>query len=387
MLYSYIVLRDKRKLIAVSLGQSTFILKMDGMKIMKKKLFVLFCKKMKFMTFTFVVILIVAGINTQWNLTRVYVNDLKWEPVMEFGEDWYYYYHDVEKSMSEDGFLIYLRTKCASIDLQEFRMSHDPSFWVYDIDKYSYGDIFQVSESEIDHLREQFAQTERIIPLSSIIETETGLHSVLGSTRIIIMVFLWVITLIYGLIWFCVCLNKSEEMNRYLIWIKMSKKKIRNTFCHAPIGMVVAAWLASFVAFFPSYGDWEILIDGIDELCCHGNPYPGVEFVVAAVFFATGLFLYVCWWAIWNRTYNRFLFSIEKTDTHLFVSYLSIMDNLKLILVAQGFSEKAAVRNIKPLLDQRGVCAENMLHQFTGNEKFIFFEIQDILMDAYDEFD
>ena len=73
--------------------------------------YILFCKKMKFMTFTFVMIFIVAGINTQWNLTRVYVNDLKWKPVMEFGEDWYFYYHDVTKSMGEDGFLIYLRTK------------------------------------------------------------------------------------------------------------------------------------------------------------------------------------------------------------------------------------------------------------------------------------
>lgn len=361
-------------------------MKMDGMGIMKKKLFVLFCKKMKFMTFTFVMIFIVAGINTQWNLTRVYVNDLKWKPVMEFGEDWYFYYHDVTKSMGEDGFLIYLRTKCASMDLQEFRMSHDPSFWIHDIDRYSYGDIFHVSGSEMNHLKEQFAETERITPLSSIIEEETGFHSVLGSTRSMIMVFLWVITLIYGFVWFYVCLNKSEEMNRYLIWIKMSKKRIRNTFCLVPISMVVAAWLASFVTFLPLYGDWEILIDGMEELKYHGKLYPSVEFAVAAVFFVMALFLYVCWWAIWNRAYNRLLFSIEKTDSHLFVSYLSIMDNLKLILVAQGFSEKAAVRSIKPVLAKRGICAGNMLHQFIGNEKFIFFEIQDTLMDAYGEF-
>ena len=245
------------------------------------------------------------------------------------------------------------------MDLQEFRMSHDPSFWVHDIDRYSYGDIFHVSGSEMNHLKEQFAETERITPLSSIIEEETGFHSVLGSTRSMIMVFLWVITLIYGFVWFYVCLNKS---------------------------MVVAAWLASFVTFLPLYGDWEMLIDGMEELKYHGKLYPSVEFAVAAVFFVMALFLYVCWWAIWNRAYNRLLFSIEKTDSHLFVSYLSIMDNLKLILVAQGFSEKAAVRSIKPVLAKRGICAGNMLHQFIGNEKFIFFEIQDTLMDAYGEF-
>lgn len=78
------------------------------------------------------------------------------------------------------------------------------------------------------------------------------------------------------------------------------------------------------------------------------------------------------------------LFSIEKTDSHLFVSYLSIIDNLKLILVAQGFSEKAAVRSIKPVLAERGICAGNMLYRFT--ERIIFFEIQDLLLDVNKEF-
>lgn len=369
----------------MSLGRGTFYFeKWDGIKIMKRKLFVLFCRKMKFMTFTFVVILIVAGINTQWNLTRVYVNDLKWKPVTELEGDWYFYYHDVTKSMSEDGLLIYLRTKCASMDLQEFRMSRDPSFWVHDTDKYSYGDIFQVSESKMNQLKEQFVEAERIFSLSYIIGVETGFHSVLGSTRIIIMAFLWMITLIYGIVWFYVCMNKSEEMNRYLIWIKMSKTRIRNTFCLVPIGIVVAAWLVSFVTFLPLYENWEMLIDGMEELKYHGKPYPGVEFAVAAVFLVTALFLYVCWWVIWNRAYNRLLFSIEKTDSHFFVSYLSIIDNLKLILIAQGFSEKAAARSIKPLLAKRGICAGNMLHQFT--ERIIFFEVQDLLLDVNKEF-
>ena len=349
---------------------------------MKTKLFILFCKKMKFMTIMFGVLFLVAGVDTQFNLTLVEGNYYKWEMVRALDETWYYYPYNPIDSISLS---TYLRANYGAMQFETFRSLRDPL--ITQCDKYSYGDIFQITESELERLRKEYPEAELIVPVSQIVKMETDFLSVLGMPTILSLVSIWIICIVYGILWFSFCMRRSGELLSYLIHIKMNKREIEKIFCLSPTCIPILPWVLSFGIFFLSYNvlfekDIQWLAITLSDLHKYYRPYIRVEIAVVLIYFVTTFIFYFVCRAIWNRAYNRRLFNIEKMDDHLFISDLSVIDNLKLILIAQGFSENAAARNIKPLLDERGICANHKLNRFV--EKIIFFEIQDLLLKSLD---
>ncbi len=91
---------------------------------------------------------------------------------------------------------------------------------------------------------------------------------------------------------------------------------------------------------------------------------------------------------MWNKKYNSVSeVNDENTGKYPYIKELSLIDNLKLILVAQGISEEAAIEMLLPLLKEKGIefCANRRMSQVTGDERIIFLKLQGDLMENSEE--
>lgn len=77
---------------------------------------------------------------------------------------------------------------------------------------------------------------------------------------------------------------------------------------------------------------------------------------------------------------------METGVRHLFISEISLVDNLKLALLIQGFTEHIARELVMEKVKEREIayCAKRPMSQVVGKERVQFFQIQDEMLQPID---
>ena len=130
------------------------------------------------------------------------------------------------------------------------------------------------------------------------------------------------------------------------------------------------------------YKYFAITLDSFEGMCGYDRPYPVTELIVAGAFLIAAFVLYMVWRGMLNRRLEGLREGADASkENHIFVGQLSLLDNLKLILMAQGFSEKTSEEVIFPLLKEKQIhyCAKRLMFREVGEARLIFFELQDRL--------
>ncbi len=190
------------------------------------KLFALSCERIWPMVIVFLLLLITAAVNMEYLLTLERGQYYKWKPMTALESNWYYYPYNADEEVSLERYLI---STYEAMSFQEFRVLMDPKVdFVDDRDLYSNGEVFQASEEQLQELKHQFLEAEKIIPLSRLVEVETGFFTVLGIKRFLFMIVIWIITLLFGVFWFWTRMKQSDDILQYLVYIKMKKIEFGN---------------------------------------------------------------------------------------------------------------------------------------------------------------
>lgn len=341
---------------------------------MKKKLLRLFYSKEKGCLILFLLLFAIAGIYTAYILLNILSVHYRWEPMKELDENWYYY---SDEMFDPDEFETYLLEHQDGMYVIDFRKANCSYVDADDIgwdDKYATGVIFSATADMWEKVKKDFAEAGRAIPVSTIIEKECDFFRVPGTLPVFILLFIWVLAVGSGVFWFCRTLGKSQEEQRYLAYVGNPPKKLKRWFCSCFAWGVSGAWLFSFCAVFLPEPDrfttsvfWRI--------------YP----VFAVVMFLTGgvmvFLIYRLNCKRWNRG-NAAEEAFGRDDVmRIFIAELTLLDNLKLILLAQGFKENASQEFVIQMLEEKGIrFLANRCMAGVVKERIVFYELQDRLL-------
>ncbi len=339
---------------------------------MKKKVFQLFCGKEKELTSIFFILLAISAIYTMYHLTLITGTYKKWEPVIQLEKDWYFYPH-VE--FQEDEVQGYLRDKYKAISLDEFRGTKFPAKEQF-YDVYSYGMLFETNENEVEKVKGKYQKAETIVPLTAITERECRFFEIIDVSHFAAWLILWFITIITAMVWFRRCLWKSREEIRCLLFLGYNKKNLKKLYGGFIGWFIPVIWLISGLAVFIP-GKLEIWFRKL---------YLSALFENALILILVYGVIYI--WTFRNWAKDEWQEVMKETDAgHLSINELSFVDNLKLALLIQGFSERFATEVVMTKMKEREIafCAKRPMSQVVGDERVQFFKIQDELLHPLDE--
>lgn len=341
---------------------------------MKKKLLQLFYSKEKGCLVLFLLLFAIAGIYTVYILLNILAVHYRWKPMKELDENWYYYSDGV---IDPDKLETYLLEQQGGVYVIDFRKANCPYVDPDDIgwdDEYAIGVIFSAPADMREKLKKDFAEAGRAIPVSAIIKKECNFLRVPGTLPLFILLFIWALAVGSGVFWFCRALGKSQEEQRYLAYIGNPPGKLRRWFCSRFVWGVFVMWLLSFCAIFLPEPDrfttsafWRI--------------YPEVPVVILLTCGAMAFLIYILNCKTWKRE-NAAEEVFGRDDVmRIFIAELTLSDNLKLILLAQGFKENVAQGLVTQMLEEKEIrfCANRCMAGVV-NERIVFYELQDRLL-------
>lgn len=342
---------------------------------MKNKLLQLFYSKEKGYLILFLLLFVMAGIYTVYILLNVLAVHYRWKPMKELDENWYYYSDGVFDPDELETYLLEHQGGVYVIDFRKANCSYmDPDDIGWD-DEYAAGVIFSASADMREKLKKDFAEAGRAIPISAIIKKECDFLRVPGTLPLFILLFIWVMAVGSGVFWFRCALRKSEEEQRYLAYIGNSPKKLRRWFCSWFLWVVFGAWLLSFCAVFlpepnrfTTSSFWRI--------------YPEVPVAMLLVDGVMAFLIYGLNRRLWNRENVANEAFGQDEVMRIFIAELSLSDNLKLILLTQGFSERVAEELVAQMIEEKGIsfCAKRSMAGVV-KERIVFYELQDRLLE------
>lgn len=83
----------------------------------------------------------------------------------------------------------------------------------------------------------------------------------------------------------------------------------------------------------------------------------------------------------WKKEYGEG--NLAQRKKHIFIGDLTLEDNLVLILMAQGYSEKPAEKLAGQIIEEEQIsfCAKHQMATCPGDAKLKFFQLQDRLLE------
>lgn len=300
----------------------------------------------------------------------------KWKPVYEnLGEDWYYYLTD-SAQFEPNAVQKYLEQNDGAVSLNEYReqnkMFIENGGFFYD--RTSEGVIFEADAARVKEIESMFDIEGQIIPLFDIADKESDFFEVVEIWEVVRMLVLGIITDIFAVFWFSYSLKKGREELEYLSWIHFDQKKVRRLYCFIPFDTACILWFLSFGAVWIPNNHmpfWRI--------------YYYIPLIMFGIIALNAVIMAALYRLVWNRQYRRQMKEFQANDKkRRYVEDLTLFDNLKLILLAQGFSERGADELVKQVLDEKQIrfCAGRPVGGVIGDERTAFYDLQDQLMNV-----
>ena len=219
----------------------------------------------------------------------------------------------------------------------------------------------------------------KIVPVPDIIKEEWRTATENGALSVLFTLVIWGITMAGGIFWFRKALEQSGEENEYLFLVGFSPQAVRARYSRCVWFYFLIAFFISFVprilAYFPStlhyvFTDFEFW-----------RIYPCVILGMFLFYFFTFVLINQWFKKAWKKEYGEGNLIQEKK--HIFISDLTLEDNLALILIAQGYSEKTAESLVGQMVEEKKIsfCAKHQMATCPGEAKLIFFQLQDKLLE------
>ncbi|MCM1245571.1 MAG: hypothetical protein NC293_08030 [Roseburia sp.] len=293
----------------------------------------------------------------------------------ELDDNWYYYSDGAHDPDELETYLLENQDGMYVIDFRKANCSYVDSDDIGWDDRYAAGIIFSATADVREKITKDFAEMAGAIPVSTIIERECDFFRVPGMLPVFILLILWGLAVGSGVFWFCHALEKSQEEQRYLAYIGNPPAKLRRWFCSCFVWGVFVMWLISFCAvflpepnFFTTSAFWRI--------------YPEIPVVMLLVGALMTFLIYLLNCKKWeSRNVAEEAFGRDDV-MRLFISELTIFDNLKLILLVQGFKENVADGLVMQMLEEKEIrFLANRCMSGVVKERVVFYELQDRLLE------
>lgn len=340
---------------------------------MNKKLSKLFLSKQIKFLFLFLGVFIVTGLYTNYYVMTNAAFYYKWEPVIELNDNWYWY---SDGNKEHDSLESHVLQQYHAVPVHAFRQERCRFVDSDDIgyDSFSQGVFFEISESDLEELKVLFPEAVKV---QAVLEIVRWQYNILMERKYVIygiLVILWILSFAAGAFWFGKALEKSKEEQRYLSYVGNPTKRIKKRYCASLFKYLPVVYVISFAArLFPEPGEGFLGV-----YSAFWRIYPSV-LVIMLIFF--GLFflgLYVVFAKVWNGKNH-----VDGQETErIYISDLTMQENLMLIFMAQGYSEKAAGKMAEVAIKNSGIdyCAKRKMGMCPGDEKLVFFKLQDELL-------
>ncbi len=346
---------------------------------MKGKLVATFWKKEVYFTVLVFLLFAIAGVATECTLLDVMENYHKWKPIEELEGDWYFYRDDSNGDEEVEKFLI-MR---GAMDVLEYRRDKcslaDPTEIGYE-DYYDDGVLWQASEDDVKIVQVFYPEAEDFQKTTDVI-ARRDLRKDVGwvLTNVVTRILLWGFAIVSGIFWFRRGMVRSKEEINYLAYIGNEKTVLRKLYCNSLFVLVPCVWLISFVAIVipGESGNVIWMHSGYRQM------YGWIPFVMFFLIYAMVWILYSCCRRCFMKHPVLHLAYVDRGIQRIYIADYSVEENLELVLMSQGFSHGLAVTLVDLAMKENGIefCAKRSMDMCPSDEKLVFFDLQEELME------
>lgn len=227
------------------------------------------------------------------------------------------------------------------------------------------GVFFRASREEVQNLQIEQAALDRITSVADLLKSYGGFHNVVGYFRISVIVVFWALAVLFVLFWYRYFLDRSKRELAYFTYIGYDTGKLVKRYGSIHFQLLAAGWVLSCGAYFMPNN-----FDGFWRMHMY------IPVVAAALYAAAGIVSFGLFVLIFKKRIKKEgIDTLAASDVNrLFMDDLTLRDNLKAILLAEGDTERAASKMVKQLLEEKELsyCAERVMGQLTGDERLIF---------------
>lgn len=234
------------------------------------------------------------------------------------------------------------------------------------------GVFFRASDEAVRTLQIEHAIGDRITSVAHILELYGGYHYVVGYFRVSVVIVFWMIAMVFLFIWYRYLLNRSTRELAYLSYIGYDARTVLKRYGSMYVWLLPAGWLISCAAYF--------LPNNFDAFWRMHWYIPAVAIVLYSAVGAIGFGLFVLIFK--NNMGKRGADALLASDLkHLYIEDLTMKDNLKAILLAQGYSDRAAANMARQMLVEKELayCADRPMDRLSGEERLRFLECREKL--------
>lgn len=346
---------------------------------MNNKLCQLFLEKQRNYLMVFAVLLTISGLCVNYQLMTYASFYYKWQSLFGYDEGWYWYSDEDKEHNEIENYLI---AEQDAVSVHEYRVENYRYIDGEDVgwDKVDYGVFFRAEEKDITDLRKKFKDYMKIRPVPDIVREEWRTATENGAMSLLFTLVIWGITMAGGVFWFRKALEQSGEGIDYLLLVGFSPQAVRARYGRSIWFHFLIAFFISFaprlLAYFPStlhyvFTDFEFW-----------RIYPCIILGMLLFYFLTFVLLNQWFKKAWKREYGEG--NLAQGKKHIFIGDLTLEDNLVLILMAQGYSEKPAEKLAGQIIEEEQIsfCAKHQMATCPGDAKLKFFQLQDKLLEG-----
>ncbi len=234
------------------------------------------------------------------------------------------------------------------------------------------GVFFRASENELQNLQIGMGALDRISSVADILKSDGGFHNVVGYFRLSVIVVFWVLAVLFILLWYRYLLGRSKRELAYFTYIGFDRRALAKRYGVFQFRLLAAGWVLSCSAYLmPNH------FDGFWRMHAY------IPAVAAVLYAAAGVACFGVFVLIFKKRIKREgMDELLASDVnYLYMDDLTMCDNLKAILLAQGDTERAASKMVEQLLIEKELsyCAERRMGQITGDERLVFLACREKL--------
>lgn len=223
------------------------------------------------------------------------------------------------------------------------------------------GMIFDRNSLESEEWMEEYAKSGSFISMKEVYEKSGEERRVSGREKIV-GVSLLLVAVIALLVWVFWVMNRCGQDICYLLCVGFSRRKLYGVIIHMAGILLLTAFFLSFAAYvLPNRNEdtWEMS-------------------VLAP---AAALAGYLVVWAV-SSGLTWLLYRNHKFETDmeiLFIDDMTLLDNIRFWLLAQGYSAKASVSVAEAMLEKKEIafCAKRRMDRLGMEQKIWFGQITD----------
>ncbi len=238
------------------------------------------------------------------------------------------------------------------------------------------GVFFRASEEEWQNLQIGKAASDRIVSVADILKSYGGFHNVVGYFPISVIVVFWVLAVLFILFWYRYLLDRSKRELAYFTYIGFDMGVLTKRYGVIQFRLWAAGWVLSCSAYLMPNN-----FDGFWRMHAY------IPAVAAVLYAAAGVVCFRVFVLIFKKRIKREgMNSLLASDVkHLYIDDLTLCNNLKAILLAQGDTERSASKMVEQLLIEKELsyCAERRMEHITEGERLIFLACREKLRESF----